>query len=245
MGLIIDLVAIGFLIVSALVAYYHGFVKTFFGFVSVVLSILLACCFSKPLATHIKNSTEIDEWIIQSIVEIGQKTELDEQKTYTILSGDDISGEIVVEEQTESTSDILVNNDSLIEFIETLPESVGEIINIEEAKAQTLLSIATKTSDVVINILAWVIIYFAVRIVVAVVTAIFDGIMNLPILKSINNLAGLVIGFIMGIFRIYLLLAIIYFITNVTSMGFFVNLIQTSSMINAMYNNNLIINLIF
>ena len=39
MGLIIDIVAICFLIVSALVAYYKGFVKTFFGFVSVVLSI--------------------------------------------------------------------------------------------------------------------------------------------------------------------------------------------------------------
>ena len=136
-------------------------------------------------------------------------------------------------------------NNKLIEFMETLPESVGEIVDFEEAKNQTILGIANKISDVVINILSWIIIYFAVRIIVAVITAVFDGIMNLPILKSINNLAGLFIGVIVGIFRIYLLLAIIYFITNVTNLVFFVNVIQTSGLINAMYNNNLIINLIF
>ena len=245
MGLMIDIVAICFLIVSALVAYYKGFVKTFFGFVSVVLSILLACCFSKPLATRIKNSTEIDEWIVESVVNVGQNTNLEDSKKYTILSGDDISGEIIIEQELSDTDENVLNDNNVIEFIETLPESVEGIINLEDIKNQTLLSVANKISDVVINILAWIIIYFAVRIVVAVITAIFDGIMNLPILKSINNLAGLVIGFIVGIFRIYLLLAIIYFITNITSLGFFVNLIQTSGLIKAMYNNNLIINLIF
>jgi uncharacterized membrane protein required for colicin V production len=245
MGLIIDIIAICFLIVSALVAYYKGFVKTFFGFVSVVLSILLACCFSKQLAVRIKNSTEIDEWLVHSIVEAGQGVDIESAKKYTILSGDDISGEIVIEQEATSPSESGIQNAGLIDFIETLPESVGNIIDLEEAKEQTLLSIATKISDIVISVLAWVIIYFVVRIIVAVVTAIFDGIMNLPILKSINNLAGLVIGAIVGVFRIYLLLAIIYFITNVTNLGFFVNIIQTSGLVNAMYNNNLIINLIF
>lgn len=244
MGLIIDIIAICFLVVSALVAYYKGFVKTFFGFVSVILSILLACCFSKALATHIKNSTEIDEWIVESVVNVGQNTEINTSKDYTILSGDDISGEIVIEKDENEVVEEGLNN-KLIEFMETLPESVGEIVDFEEAKNQTILGIANKISDVVINILSWIIIYFAVRIIVAVITAVFDGIMNLPILKSINNLAGLFIGVIVGIFRIYLLLAIIYFITNVTNLVFFVNVIQTSGLINAMYNNNLIINLIF
>ena len=245
MGLIIDIIAICFLIVSALVAYYKGFVKTFFGFVSVVLSILLACCFSKQLAVRIKNSTEIDEWLIQSITDAGQMVDSEDSKEYTILSGDDISGEIIIEQEVTNSPESGIQNAGLIEFIETLPESVGDIIDLEEAKEQTILSIATKVSDVVISVLAWVIIYFSVRIIVAVITAIFDGIMNLPILKSINNLAGLVIGAIVGVFRIYLLLAIIYFITNVTNFSFFVNVIQTSGMVNAMYNNNLIINLIF
>lgn len=242
MGLIIDIIAIAFLVVSALVAYYKGFVRTFFGFISVILSILLACCFSKQVAMHIKDSTEIDEWIVQSIIEVGENA-ADAEKEYTILSGDNISGEIIIEGNSKiSTKE---NSNALIEVIETLPEAVGEIIDIEEAKEQTILTIANKISDVVINVLAWVIIYFAVRIVVAVFTAIFDGIMNLPFLKSINNLTGLIIGFIVGIFRIYLLLAIIYFITNVANMTFFVNFIQTSKIVNAMYNNNLIINLIF
>lgn len=240
MGIIIDLIAIVFLIVSALIAYYKGFVKTFFGFISVILAILLACCFSKPLANHMKASTEMDEWIASGITEIGKK---EEEPEYTILSGESISGEIVIEEEPVEEEDEI--NLEIIGFIENLPDSVSDVIDFEEQKNATLLNIANKVSDGVIGILAWVIIYFVVRIIFAVITVIFDGIMNIPILKSINNLAGLVIGVVLGVFRIYLLLAIIYFISNVTSITFFVNIIQNSSIVNAMYNNNLIINLIF
>lgn len=227
MGILIDLIAIAFLVVSALVAYYRGFVKTFFGFVSVILAILFACCFSKSLAMHIKETSEMDEWIIESITEIGNQGE------GVIESGEDV----------DSVED-LKNND-FIGFINDLPESVSDVLDIEESKNIALLNLATKISDVVINIFSWVIIYFIVRVIVAVITVIFDGIMSIPILKSINNLAGLVIGIFVGIFRIYLFLAIIYFISNITNVLIFVNVIQTSGIINAMYNNNLIINLIF
>ncbi len=227
MGILIDLIAIAFLVVSALVAYYRGFVKTFFGFVSVILAILFACCFSKSLAMHIKETSEMDEWIIKSITKIGNQGE------GVIESGEDV----------DSVED-LKNND-FIGFINDLPESVSDVLDIEESKNIALLNIATKISDVVINIFSWIIIYFIVRVIVAVITVIFDGIMSIPILKSINNLAGLVIGIFVGIFRIYLFLAIIYFISNITNVLIFVNVIQTSGIINAMYNNNLIINLIF
>lgn len=243
MGLIIDIVAIAFLIISALIAYKKGFVKTFFGFISVILAILFASCFSKPLAIHIKDSTELDEWIVESVISIGKSESTDFEKEYTILSGDNISGEIMIENESKESNNVFEGE--IVEFIENLPEAVGNVVNFEDAKNQTISNIAVKIADVVITILAWIIIYFAVRIVVAVITIIFDGIMSIPILKSINNLAGLIIGFVMGFFRIYLLLAIIYFISNITSTTFFINIIQTSSLINAMYNNNLIINLIF
>lgn len=245
MGLIIDIIAIAFVLISSFVAYKKGFVKTFFGFISVILAVLVACCFSKPVANHLKASTEIDEWIIQSVTSIGENSESLNEKEYTILSGDNISGEIVIEKENSSEESENIFNGEIVTFIEDLPEVVGNVVDIEEMKNQTISNVSIKIADVVISILAWIIIYFAVRIVVAVVAAIFDGIMSIPILKSINNLAGLVIGFVMGIFRIYLLLAIIYFISNIINTAFFINIIQTTSIINAMYNNNLIINLIF
>lgn len=238
MGILIDLIAIAFLVVSALVAYYRGFIKTFFGFVSVILAILFACCFSKPLATHIKESSEMDEWIIESITEIGK------QEDEEFESGEEADKKIdEVEVQSGENEELPTN--ALIGFINDLPESVSEVLDIEESKNIALLNIASKISDVVINILSWLIIYFIVRVIVAVITVIFDGIMNIPVLKSINNLAGLVIGIFVGIFRIYLFLAVIYFISNITNVLIFVNIIQTSGIINAMYNNNLLINLIF
>ena len=68
MGTIIDIVALLIVIVAAGFAYYKGFVKTFFGFVSTILAVILACVFCGTLATYIKENTGVDEFIINSII---------------------------------------------------------------------------------------------------------------------------------------------------------------------------------
>ena len=49
----------------------------------------------------------------------------------------------------------------------------------------------------------------------------------------------------MGIFRVYFILAIIYFVSNIANIANIVSAINTSTLVAQMYNNNLLINLIF
>lgn len=242
MGIVIDLIAVGIVVISALIAYYKGFVKTFFGFVSVILAILLACMFAKPLGNHIKESTELDEWIIDSITSIGV---VEKQEEYSSLSGEGISGEILVDYENEESSKFEISKEELANMINALPSKVESMVDLSEVKENTINSIAIKISDIVIDVFSWILIYFVVKIVSAVAIVIFNGIMKLPILKSINNLAGLLLGAIVGIFRIYLVLAIIYFISSLFTIATVVTAIQQSMLVNAMYNSNLIISLIF
>lgn len=236
MGIIIDIVAVLVILICAAIAYLRGFVKTFFGFISMILAIVLACVFCKQLATSIKQNTQVDEWISENIILISASTTNNEENEAT----EEINKGENVEVSGDTKSTINISN-----AINNLPDTLNEAIGLHEIKKNATQTIATKITDVVISIFSWIIIYGITRIVLAIITVIFNGIMNLPLLKEINNIAGLVIGIIMGFFRIYFVLAIVYFISNIINISGLVNIIGTSTMVASMYNNNLLINLIF
>lgn len=229
MGIYIDIVAVLIIVIAAAVAYFKGFVKTFFGFISTILAIALACLFCKTLATYIKENTEVDDFIMKSIISINGGMSGD--------TADDIVG-------GTSSGDYSEDNRSL-SLAESIPNTLNEMFGLDKIKEEATTNIVNKITDIVINILSWLIIYAVTRIVLLILTLVFDGIMSLPILKTINNLTGLVLGAIMGIFRVYFILAIIYFVSNIANIVNIVSAINTSTLVAQMYNNNLLINLIF
>ena len=181
--------------------------------------------FCKTLATYIKDNTEIDDFIMKSIISINGES-----------SGDTNDESKPTVEDSENTS---------ISIAESIPNTLNEMFGLDEMKEEATTNIVNKITDIAINILSWLIIYAVTRIVLLILTLIFDGIMSLPILKTINNLAGLALGAIMGIFRVYFILAIVYFVSNIVNIAGVVNAISMSTVVSQMYNNNLLINLIF
>ena len=100
-------------------------------------------------------------------------------------------------------------------------------------------------ADTAINVLSWVILYIGIQIILNIAVAILDGVMSLPLLREINNIAGLAIGVVLGVFRIYIILAVIYFISTVANISPIINAIGYSTMVASMYNNNLLLKIIF
>lgn len=249
MGIAVDLIALAIVVICAAVAYFRGFVKTFFGFISVIVALVLAFFFYKPLGVYIKDSTDIDDWVYESIVSLNkEKTKEELPEAHIILStesGENTSGE---EKVTDETKDATIS-EKLMGMVDSLPTSINDSLNaslnLNEKKEQLVMNIATKVSDIVVNILAWVSLFVGIRIILLILMLIFDSLMQLPGLKEVNNVFGLILGAIMGIFRVYLILAIIYFISNVAQIDAVVDGIQDSMVVSHLYNNNILINLIF
>lgn len=249
MGIAVDLIALAIVVICAAVAYFRGFVKTFFGFISVIVALVLAFFFYKPLGVYIKDSTDIDDWVYESIVSLNkEKTKEELPEDHIILStesGENTSGEEKVKDETKDAT----ISEKLMGMVDSLPTSINDSLNaslnLNEKKEQLVMNIATKVSDIVVNILAWVSLFVGIRIILLILMLIFDGLMQLPGLKEVNNVFGLILGAIMGIFRVYLILAIIYFISNVAQIDAVVDGIQDSMVVSHLYNNNILINLIF
>lgn len=220
MGMVIDIIAILIIVIAAIIAYVKGFVKTFFGFISSILAIVLACMFCNTLSVVIKDNTEIDDFIRDSIISINEANNEKNEE----------------DEESEAKSE---------SFADTIPNTLNDLMGLDELKQEATTTIVNKICDVAINILSWLIIYAIVRIVLMILMVVFDGIMSLPILKTVNNLAGLILGAVMGVFRVYFVLAIVYFISNIANISGLVAVINTSTLTAQLYNHNLLINLIF
>ncbi len=249
MGIVIDIIVIGIVVVSAMIAYHKGFIKTFFGFVSTILAVVLACIFSGNLATYLNEETNINEWIATSILSLGgqeQSGENFEDSTVEIIEE---SGELIISGENESLTAI-DNNDEDISMnmstmVESLPDMLDEMFNLEEIKEDAVITIVYKLANIVINVFSWIIIYVGTKVILLIVMIVFNGIMSLPFLKEINNIAGLVIGIFMGLFRVYFILAIIYFMSNIVNIEWIVGSINQSMITAFMYNSNLLMMLIF
>ncbi len=221
---IIDVIGIIIILVGAIIAFVKGFVKTFFGFISTFLAILLAFMFCNVGVSIIKNSTGIDEWLKQTIeASLAPKTQ------------EDATNEIEEEE-----------DNGVLELLKNLPQNIKDTIDLEEYKEQSKQTIIEGSTEMILKILSWITIYLMVRLILLIICVVFQGIMSIPFLKQINNLAGLILGILLGLFRIYVILAFISFLAPVVpGMEPFIDLIRNSLWIKIMYENNIVISLIF
>ena len=126
-----------------------------------------------------------------------------------------------------------------------MPENIQSMVGFEEYKENTKKTVVASATEVILKILSWIIIYVLVRLLLLVVCLICNGIMNIAFLKQINNLAGLILGVILGLFRVYIILAVISFLVAVVPLESVVELIKSSMIISLMYENNILISLIF
>lgn len=221
----IDLIGILIVLICAFFAYKRGFVKTFFGFISTFVAIALAFALCNTGVQVIKDNTGIDEWL-ESTLTTALKSSSEEE----IKSG-------------EVKQDIEENN--MENALKDLPENIKNFVGLEEYKENAKNTVIENSKEIILKILSWVVIYLSVRIILFIICLVCNGIMSIPFLKQINNLTGLVLGLILGLFRIYVILAIISFIITIVPITPVVDAIKASLIIGFMYENNLLVSLIF
>lgn len=218
----IDVIGIIVIVVCALISFKKGFVKTFFGFISTFLAIILAFALCNVGVSLIKENTEIDEWL---------------ETTFTSsLNYEDTENENMENPEEENT---------FLQGLDSLPENIQIFVGLEEYKESAKVTIVDSATEIILKILSWIIIYILVKIILSILCFVFNGIMNIPFLKQINNLTGLILGVLLGLFRIYVVLAFISFLVAVVPMEGLVNMIKSSLLVSVLYENNLLISLIF
>ena len=126
-------------------------------------------------------------------------------------------------------------------------EYIGQYITtpITDATNNVVEETAKVISEKIVAIGVAIVLFIVVRIALILLKFVAEAIAKLPIIKQCNKAGGLVYGAIRGMFVIYTFLAILFLVMSVNNSGTIANMINSSIMSKVLYENNLLLNIIF
>lgn len=148
----------------------------------------------------------------------------------------------------QSIRDMIIQDDETEE--ENMPEIITNYIGqkVEEASDSAKEAIVDSTArDVALTIVkagTWIGLFIVARILLIFLRFITSLIAKLPVIKQFDKLGGVIYGLLEGLIIIYVILAIISFVAPMTN-GNIVTAIDESFIGSMLYNNNLLLKIIF
>lgn len=102
-------------------------------------------------------------------------------------------------------------------------------------------SAATTLTHTFVNVVCMVIVFFLATVGLRFVVRLLDRIASLPILSLFNRLGGIAVGFVNGMIIVYVILAVVMLFANAD----WIRAINESALVNQLYHNNILMNLMF
>ncbi len=109
--------------------------------------------------------------------------------------------------------------------------------------SNTIEGIADVFTVKLIETITLLMIFIIIKIVLRFVSVLTDIITKIPLLKQVNKLGGLIYGVLRGVILVYTILLVVYLITPLLSKTV-VESIDKSIITKALYNNNIILNIL-
>lgn len=150
----------------------------------------------------------------------------------------------------KSIRETIMKQDTTEQTDENMPTAITEYIEkqVEKGANQAKESIVNNTArDISVTIVkagTWILIFIVARILLICLKFITSLIAKLPVIKQCDKLGGIIYGLLEGLIITYVALAIISFIAPMTN-GNLSNAINKSYLGSQMYNNNLLLKIIF
>ena len=216
MGIILDIVFLAIFALSVFVGYKKGLIGVVFNLCAFLVSLVLTWILFTPVSNMIIKNTQIDDNIKNVIIE---------------------KGVIVVENNDKENED---EDNQINKYIqEYVSKPIKNTANNAVEETATIISQKVVAIGVAIGL------FIVIRIVLIFLKFIAEGIANLPIIKQCNKAGGTLYGVIRGLFIVYIVLAILFFIMSINNVGVIADTINSSIISKYLYTHNIILDLIF
>ncbi len=140
----------------------------------------------------------------------------------------------------------MVNNNYVSENMQS--PDMGMFGFFSKHMSEGLDAVATTVSEgiaaLLINIIAFILVIVISRILLWIITKVLNVFSKLPVIKQFNRLGGALLGGIKGILILYIVFAIVTVFVPFEKNSAIVKNIEESSFAGAMYEDNIILNLI-
>ena len=128
----------------------------------------------------------------------------------------------------------------ILSYLET---EVGNAVN--KTQNEVVYESAGAIAVKVINLISFIVIFTVVRVALFALTFIADAITSLPILKQLDDVGGILYGLIKALLIIYVVLAVVFFIANLSANATIADAISSSYVTKFFYEHNILLNILF
>lgn len=218
MSIFVDIVIIVVMLLSIIMGYKKGLIGVIFKIASFIIAIILAFALSKPVTNYIIANTEIDDNLHMTIQKALESNNSENPEEY--------------------------KNENMPEVIS---QYITEQIKTATANAQNEVAkvVATNLTGTIINGLAFIGIFIIAKILLFFLKFLIEAVAKIPVLKQFNEIGGLIYGVLKGLFIIYLIFTIISLIAPIINNTNLQEAIQASYIGSMMYNNNILLKILF
>ena len=143
--------------------------------------------------------------------------------------------EMIINEETEDEN----LSEEITEYIGAQVEAAAD-----DAKEAIIDSTANEVAITIVKAGTWLVLFIIARILLIFLKFITSLIAKLPVIKQFDKLGGIIYGVLEGLIVVYVILAIISFASPIIG-GELTETIDESYVGSMMYNNNLLLKIIF
>ena len=215
MAIIIDIVIVAIIALCLFLGYRRGLTGSLLKILSFVLAIVIAFILFKPVSNLVINHTNWDDSLKTSI-------------------------EQFITEKTSTPEEKSSLPQVIVDYIdETMAQSVNE------AKEVAIENTAQSVTNLIVNAGVWIAVFIIARILLIFIKFITALIAKLPVIKQFEKLGGILYGILEAFVILYVLLAIISFIAPMINNAEFIDALNKSFIGSMLYNNNILLKILF
>lgn len=219
MTLVIDLVILAIIVLNVGIGFKRGLTGSLLKIASFFIALIIAFLFYKPVADLVIANTNWDDDLQASIEQM--------------LNGEVGEDGKVSEEQSSLPK----------EMVEYINQNIDKVV--QEAKNEVVPTVATQITSTIIQAGSAIVLFIIAKIILTIVSFLLKFITELPILKQVDKTGGIIYGLIAGLVFIWIVLAIISLLSPALENTGFIKAISESAIGGFLYNNNLLMTIIF
>lgn len=218
MSIIIDLIIIAIIALCVFLGYKKGLTKCIIKIFSFIIALVVAFVLFKPVSNFIIQNTKIDDTIKEAVIN-------------------------VVKDDVEETGKVKEDNNLPKAMVDYINNTVENAVN--EAKENVVEVVAEAIASTTINVGVAILLFIIIRIALMFVSMLSKIITDLPIIKQFDKTGGIIYGILKSFVVIFVIFALISFISPMIEQTGIIVAINKSAIGSILYNNNLLLKIIF
>ena len=221
--IIIDIIIVLILALFTFIGYKRGLIKVAVNILGFILAIIIALVLYNPISNFIMNNTSIKDNIKESI-----------------------SGTVeayVIGEESEKLEDEKEESQIMTNYINNFIEKEKQ--NVRNGEKEIISNVSETVAINIIKVGVAIGVFLVAKLLLLVIKIFADVIGEIPIIKQFNKAGGTIYGVLEGFLIIYILLAVTSLIAPSITNSSFIDAINNSKIGSIMYNNNVILKILF